>query len=594
MKHMKSLSTLIVLFSLFASSFMSVLGKSAVKFDPCCKPKEHKERKGKGCIKLLHLKNKTNIISEPGTYLVQNSMKLKKGTTAILVQSDNVHINLCDKVLKGRGNDFNDPTIGIDFSGHSNVSVSNGTVQDFSVFGIFAQTVNGIIIEDISALRNGSPSVVSPVNNVPCGGIFVGGTDDLGDGGTVTENVTIRRVLCDENFLWGITLPFCVNVSVTDSDFVRTHDTSLVDFGGISFAEAFNGGFWTLNGFPLASNYTFENCKFNNALATNRPETRYCDGFVIGSNVFFASFPGNILENITFIDCEFNGNLCTDNAVEANGCALIHTGNGAFIRCRANNNTCINEASTLTTGHAGGLLAYVSHGIVYQDCIASGQQSVGAQSLYASGIVLVNNSDVRAINTIASGNHADAGSAYGWQTENIQGSTLQNGQIDAHHYQWVSCVANNNTSDNVTQPVAGFQLIGIDGASINECEASENSFAGITVQEFVTDISTMQNLIVENTNLVANGCYGVDDSINSNTHVFVNNIGLSNNGLNFNLQPLNVAVNNISLNEGLSPACMSLRCKKAIQGKSMPCDIRKQAADALRVPALIEKFAVQG
>lgn len=560
MKHLKSLCAMIALFSLLYGSVAPAFAESATREDRnCCKPKAcgEKECDKRGCIKLLHLKNKTNVISEPGTYLIQNSMKLLKGNTAILVLADNVHIDLCDKVLEGRGNDFSDPTTGIDFSGRSNVSVRNGTVQDFSAFGIFAQTVSGIIIEDISALRNGSPSVNTPATNMPCGGIFVGGTDDLGSGGTLAENVTIRRVLCDENYLWGIALPFCVNVAVSDSDFVRTRDTSLINFGGISFAEAFNGGFFTLNSTPVASNYNFVHCKFNNAAATSRPEARYCDGFVMASNAYFGGFTGDVVEDVTFIDTEFNGSLCTDNSAESNGCALANVRNAAFIRCSANDSVCINQTSTIVTGHAIGFENIDCHGVTHQDCFANNQQAIGAQATFASGIINSNGTDVRAVNTVANGNHADFGVAYGWQSENKQGFN-----IDNHRYQWVRCVANNNRSDVATQPAAGFQLVGIDDALISECEANENSFAGITVQEFVGDVSSMQNLIVENTSLVANDCYGVDDAVNSNTHLYISNIGLSNGGMNFNLQPLNVVfpfpLNNISQNEGLSPACMPL------------------------------------
>lgn len=505
-----------------------------------------KECQKRTCVKLLRLKNKTNVISQPGTYQVQNSMKLLKGNTAILVLADNVHIDLCNKVLEGRGNNFADPTTGIDFSGRSNVSVRNGTVQGFSAFGIFAQTVNGIVIEDISALRNGSPDVFNPSDNVPAGGIFVGGTDDLGTGGTLSENVILRRVLCDENYLWGITLPFCSNVTVSDSEFVRTRDSSIS-----GFAEAYNGGFFTVSATPLASNYTFVNCKFNDAAATSRPETRYCDGFVMGSFVLFAGFTGDVVQDVTFIDSEFNGNLSTGDAVEAFGCTLANVKNGSFIRCKANDNVCINQTSTVTTGHSSGYALYSCHGITHQDCFANNQQGLGAQVTFAAGITTVSGTDIRALNTIANGNHADFGAAYGWQTGNFDGSSTDN-----HRFQWVRCVANNNRSEDSTQPAAGFQLVGIDDALVSECEANENSFAGISVQEFAGDTSVMQNLLVESTSLVANGCYGVDDGVNSDTHVYTNNIGLSNGGKNFTLQPLNVFFpNNISLNEGLSPAC---------------------------------------
>jgi hypothetical protein len=522
----------------------------------CCKSKGHKEKECNTCVKPLHLKNKTNIISEPGTYQVQNSMKLESGDTAILVQADDVHIDLCNKVLEGRGNDFTDPTTGIDFSGRSNVSVRNGTVQDFSTFGIFAQTVSDIIIEDISALRNGSPDVFNPPNFVPCGGILVGGTDDLGMGGTLSENVVVRRVLCDENFNWGITLPFCVNVTVSDSEFVRTRDTSFSQ-AAFPFSEAYNGGYFTVSTAPLASNYTFVNTKFNSAAANTRPESRFCDGFIMASNGLFTGFQGDQIADVTFIDVEFNGNLSSGDAAEAFGCALAFVRNGTFTRCTASDNVCINQTSTVTTGHASGFALYSCHGITHQDCFANNQQGIGAQVTFAAGITTVSGSDIRAVNTIANGNHADFGAAYGWQTGNFDGSSPDN-----HRFQWVQCVGSNNRSDTSTQPAVGFQLVGIDDALVSECEANENSFAGITVQEFVNDTSIMQNLIVENTSLVANGCYGVDDAVNSDTHLYISNIGLSNGGMNFNLQPLNVVfpfpLNNISQNEGLSPACTPL------------------------------------
>lgn len=544
----------------------------------------HKECHKRGCVKPLYLKNRTNVISKPGTYQVQNSMKLLKGNTAILVLADNVHIDLCNKVLEGRGNDFTDPTTGIDFSGRSNVSVRNGTVQGFSAFGIFAQTVNGIVIEDISALRNGSPDVFTPPNNVPAGGIFVGGTDDLGEGGTLSENVTLRRVLCDENYLWGVALPFCVNVTVSDSEFVRTRDSNIS-----GFPEAFNGGFFTLSPTPLASNYTFVNCKFNDAAATSQPGARFCDGFAMFSFAEFAGFTGDIIEDVTCIDSEFNGNFSSGDAAEAFGCALGNVRNGTFIRCVANDNACINQSSTITTGHSSGYAFFSCHGITHQDCFANNQQGFGAQVTFAAGITTLSSSDIRAVNTIACGNHADFGAAYGWQTGNFDGTSPDN-----HRFQWVQCVANNNRSDDSTQRATGFQLVGIDDALVSECEANENSFAGITVQEFASDISLMQNLIVEYTSLVANGCYGVDDAVNSNTHLYIGNIGLSNGGLNFNLQPLNVFFpNNISLNEGLSPACTPLTSETTRDVKNAR-DHKKQAAETLGIPALLQKLASQG
>lgn len=551
----------------------------------------HSEKSCK-CVKSLCLRNKKNVICKPGTYRVVNSMKLLEGNTAILVLADNVHIDLCNNVLEGRGNDFNDQTIGIDFSGRSNVSVRNGIVQNFSTFGIFAQNVNEFVIENVKALNNGSPTISSPLNNAPCGGMYIGGTDDLGNGGTLSQNIRIKDVLCDQNYLWGITFPFCVNINVSDSNFVRTRDTSLFD----AFAEAFNGGFFNLSPLPLASNYTFSNCKFNNAACTSQPYARYCDGFILGSYAFFESYPGDIIENITFADCEFNNNFCTDDSFEANGCALTNTKNANFMRCQANGNTCINENSTIIQGHSAGFISLISNKIRYEDCVANNQKSIGAQSLYAAGITNSNDRDVIAINVTTNGNYADIGSAYGWQTENIQGSSLQNGQIDNHQYQWIRCIANNNTSDNSNQPVAGFQLIGIDGALINECDASYNSFAGISVQQFPNDLSIMQNLIVKDTTLTANGCYGVDDIVNSNTHVFSNNIGLSNGGLNFNLQPLNVYLpNNTSVNEGSSPTCNPLTNNAmtlSIRSKSMN-DPKKESTKLFDTSKLIETLKKQ-
>ncbi len=529
-----------------------------------------KHCKKDACPIPLYLRNGCNEISRPGHYQVKNSMRLDQGDVALKISADNVHIDLCKNVLEGRGNDKElGFTTGIKFiPGLKNVSVRNGTVQKFSLVGLEASNVEKILIEDFCALENGndnsdlqSPRFPGVSTIEQSAGIAIYGTSETEEiAGVASRAITLRRVLVDSNIGRGIFFAHCTNVVGTDIDALRTQAiaSDFLDLGVFlipgSLGCSISAG---PSAFPLSENFLFQNCRFNNSVANPieaPPGFQLVIPVSIGCQAFWSSlFAGDTtraFKGLTFIDCDFSNNLATgDTAYEAEGCSITSAENIAYFRCIGNNNRA--ESTIPGIGVAVGWSMYHCEGLLWQDCVADDNLGGGE---YAAGMRVRSCQDVRFERTTANNNRSLIGPSYGWETAEFgQGNPVLS---TLTRYQWVDCTANNNRSDDDTLEQVGWQLAGIDGALLENCQGSNNGVAGVSVIPNTEEGTQARNIIVQDSKFVNNGCFGISDISGANTNVYQGNIGLANGGLNFNLGA-GFSLDNISLAQGLDPDCLN-------------------------------------
>lgn len=272
------------------------------------------------------------VISTPGRYCLIEDITwapTASGTpsapvAAISILSSNVELNLNGYVLSGPSNFTNN--IGIKV-GSENATISNvvilggsaGSVQNFSL-GIFADPVNNLLIQDLSALNNGAAGSITNNGLTFVGGIAVVGTNG---GPGSSQNVVLRRVNTSFNggvggaiATYGTLLTFVNSALVENSQFnqntspnnatyglflSRTNDVDVRDSQGND-----NVGAIAVAGFRIdesgggdGRNQLLRNTANANILAGTPPAS-----LPVGQNVYFADgFYLKLCDHVTLIDC---------------------------------------------------------------------------------------------------------------------------------------------------------------------------------------------------------------------------------------------------------------------------------------------------
>lgn len=158
---------------------------------------------------------------------------------AFRITSSNVEFDLNGYVITGPDNFTNNVGIkvGTDDSTLTNVVIlggSTGSIQNFTL-GIFADPVNNLLIQDLSALNNGAAGSIT--NN---GLTFVGGIAVVGNNGGSgsSQNIVLRRVNTSFNggvagtiATYGTLLTFVNSALIEDSQFNQNTSANNATFG---------------------------------------------------------------------------------------------------------------------------------------------------------------------------------------------------------------------------------------------------------------------------------------------------------------------------------------------------------------------------
>lgn len=138
-------------------------------------------------------------ITTPGSYQLQANLTVPNAnTTAILVQTDNVTIDMNGHAILGPNNctgsgtslvcDHNGTGRGIDAQFRKNIKVYNGIVRGMGAYGLF--TGNGAIIESMRVQSNGQDGIFVPIGTVSGNTASNNGGDGIvGNNGTVSGNM---------------------------------------------------------------------------------------------------------------------------------------------------------------------------------------------------------------------------------------------------------------------------------------------------------------------------------------------------------------------------------------------------------------------
>ncbi len=386
--------------------------------DKACK-KHHKRKCGDcGCARPITARDIRRggfTITRPGTYRLEENVEFfpSGSAAAIVIDSDNVVLDLCNHVI-ALGNELSDVS-GIVINGNNNVVVENGSITDFTKYGIRVNSgASFLTLRNLEVLRNGI--------NDPVGSTFSGGIV-LASGIDVIHDVLIIDVNSSENFLAGLVLVGVDNVDVVHSRFNR-NNSAVTGLGTNS---------WGI----LASAFVFENPPTptvfpirNLRIIESEANGNLSDGGAIGIEILSVpafGFPVN--DNVSIVRVTAN-----DNAGGGSDAPVVNEGEGIVIAGTVNFvvRECVAQGNRTTAVEPSGIpgfFASVGFGVpfgssngLFEDCIAEGNAGSGDIS---AGFRIFRSDNITLNNCVASGNNnTSSGEAWGFTTDPNLGNNL--------------------------------------------------------------------------------------------------------------------------------------------------------------------------
>lgn len=418
-----------------------------------------------GCITLISpedINPNGFTITRPGIYHLKRNTFFDPsgpGLAAIIIDSDNVVLDLCGHVLAQTGE--LDDTTGIVVDGDMNVIVENGTIEGFSLSGIFVFDESSFVtLSNLNLFDNGDFDTVG-------GGIIVTSSDDI-----VIENID-----ASENFFAGLVLSGVNNVDVITSKFNLNMgaDTGygINNSWGV-FATAFFLG--TPDSFAPISNLNVSRCEFNGNTSA---------GGSVGIEVLgIPSLFGSFNTNVNILNCVANNNAGGGSANvvnEGEGIVVAGTQNFVVRDCYASGNHTLATAPSGTAGFyssTGFGVPFFGQNGVFENCIAQGNSGAGDIS---DGFRILRSNNITVANCVASSNNnTSTGEAWGFTTDTNIGNTAgEFGPVVNNNFLFIDCVAINNTSTNTIS--GGFKFISQANSTITESKSIGNSGYGFYV-----------------------------------------------------------------------------------------------------------------
>lgn len=389
---------------------------------------------------------KTYVINKPGKYRLTENIRFnpkKAGSVAILINADNVELDLCNNELTQANSVLNCFGIHVK-TGHTNVSITNGTVSNFTLNGIYVEGGSSNIFlgnEDSNLIVKGCGygnkySFFDSINGVfhtSCG-ILLGEGGDMFTLGPI-KTVRAINVFAEENGFCGMSMGPFQDAVFTDCSFSRNIDGRLgyilpsdptntfynaVYAEGFIYQTAASGSFADY----ISNGATFINCHFDQNTAKNGPE-QWNAGFLFNRNfnglkISQCTFNGNqgiagrkiglsgfgtagaILGgggSAVFEDSEFSGNLSEIFAEGLHYSGSSTTGgafqdaNGVVIRhCTAVGNTCSGTTTDngTTSSTARGFELDFIFNLTIEDCVSQNNTATSTFPIYveSSGMSL--------------------------------------------------------------------------------------------------------------------------------------------------------------------------------------------------------------
>lgn len=379
------------------------------------------------------------VIDRPGTYRLEENIDFsprETGAVAIVIDSDDVILDLCNHSL--RLDTSLADTTGILINGRRNVVVENGTVSDFTAFGIRANPgVSTLTLRNLDVLRNGlnDPATLP----ITAGIAIVSGTVD----GQI-HDVLIIDVNSSENVLAGLILSGVDNVDVIHSRFNR-NTTAVTGFGTNSWgvlATALYNDPISPSVFPC-SNLRFIESEMNNNVST---------GGAIGiETLSIPAFGLPVNQNVSLVRVTANGNIgggAETIVNEGEGIVIVGTNNFVVRECIANGNRTLAEAPSGTPGFFASIgfgVPFGSSNGLFVDCVAEGNSGAGDIS---AGFRVFRSANITINNCEANGNNnTSTGEAWGFTTDpNLGNFAGAFGFPTNVNYLFTRSVAKNNFS----------------------------------------------------------------------------------------------------------------------------------------------------
>ncbi len=467
-------------------------------------------------------------INAPGKYCLAAHTTFSPaiaGLSAININASNVTLDLNGHTITKVGGvaDVN----GITVNGASNVSIYNGTVRGFSLYGVRINPGSTYVtLSHVNAFNNGTAETIS-------GGIVItsGLTPDL-----ATHDVFLDHVQASQNIFIGLTVAGADNVLVKDSAFDNNVGTTVLALGGtavwgIFAATLFGGG--AVNNLAIVNSQANSNTSEGGAIGA---EILSIPAFLLPTNLGF-----NVVNSI------FNGNQGGGDLTSVNeGEGLVIAGTSGFVvkDSFAQNNNSLAAAPSGTPG----FYASVGFGVPFScsngafiNCYAQGNSGSGDVS---AGFRVTASDNITFENCVAEGNNNpdDGGEAWGYTTDTNFGNPTAFGTPVNNNYIFNNCTAQGNIGAGIS---GGFKFISQAHSVLSNSVSNGNSGFGILAGDPVCCATapvgcvcpSVANVITNN-QIVGNTTNGILDNAPAAFTAYISNYARSNGGVGANYSGL--------------------------------------------------------
>ncbi len=429
-------------------------------------------------------------ISKGGVYCLAEDVRFKPSApnlSAIVIDigaGKNVVLDLNGKTLSQNGT--NAGVNGILINASDSVSIKNGTITDFTLFGVRINPPSGFSnLSNLSIFRCGAEQTIG-------GGIGASSTlDPQTKISLLTHDLSVDQVNASNNIFAGLTLAGVVNATVIQSIFNNNIATLVQLFAG---ADS-----WGVLATPIITGLPCKNISFTDCQANGNNGQGISIGMETVSVPVFG-LPSN--ENINFIRCIANNNVGggrADLPQEGEGFVIAGTRSWVLRDCIAQGNHTSAQAPSGTPGvfaSAGYSIPFGAVGGLIENCVAENNSGNGDIS---TGFRIFRSSQITISNCTASNHTTNAkfGEVWGFTTDtNIGNLSGTFGMPQNENFVFDSCKAeqNLNLANASVKLSGGFKFISQISSTLTNC-----SSIGNTVGIFVGDPSccntgTCQNL----------------------------------------------------------------------------------------------------
>ncbi len=532
-----SFYTLLLMMFTFQSLFTKP-NNTRFKEDLHCLHPQKKRVKRKHCCQkpiLIFSKDincKEFIIDKPGRYILCEDIVFNTNRPqpriAITIKSSDVTLDMGGhKLSQSIPINSSAPVLGIFADNVSSLSISNGSITDFTDAGIRIQKSTIIALSDISILRTGVPSAF--------GGLQINDSSDL----------LVDKISALNNFGCGMFLLGVYKARVFNSHF----DDNL---GGNVAPQFFTGPGLAASGVYLDSSPTtessmilFKDCSFNRNSAGSDAA-----GMEVGP---YSLLP---VKNVTILRCEFLDNHMTGQSAlfnDASGLALVSVDNYVIKDCVASGQRHPSVSGGLpeVSGATGFSINICNNGVIENcqafDNVGQGSTSIGLRLRGCNNQLIKNCECARNINT-------GSGQAFGFYTDVDKSSFFP---AFGTTYVFDSCVAQQNTS--ISGLAGGFKIANLTCSTIKNCISQENGI-GIVVTDSNSPQILQHNFFKENI-VQCNTISGITDQLFTSDNAYIGNIARSNGPAgttNYNGLPTSTPIFNWSISNSFpaTPSCL--------------------------------------